>query len=325
MSDDSEAETGSDADHGRTMRRDVSVDQMDAEIREAMVSPARTEHMDLQLLPGVSDVRRPGRFTGLYPISAREELLRALCSPVPQGTRKLCRIVRRRDGVAGGNHTYEVFLEENNAVIPALFAKKMRSQTSCYIITLPGEGERGVRDKAIAKVRSNFLGTGFTIFDNGLPPSKTPKPGALVDTRRELTAVVYEHNFLGHRGPRRMTIISPPVTLDGVPIVIKPQEEKETLLERHQSMNDRDLIIMHNKSPKWSDDTQSFVLDFNQRVTIASVKNFQIVHDHDLEHIAIQFGKVSDDTFTMDVQYPFSLAIAFGVVLTSFDAKLACE
>ena len=38
-------------------------------------------------------------------------------------------------------------------------------------------------------------------------------------------------------------------------------------------------------------ETQSFVLDFNQRVTIASVKNFQIVHDHDLEYIVIQFGK----------------------------------
>ena len=30
-------------------------------------------------------------------------------------------------------------------------------------------------------------------------------------------------------------------------------QEKETLLERHKAMSDRDLVVMYNKSPKWSD------------------------------------------------------------------------
>lgn len=38
---------------------------------------------------------------------------------------------------------------------------------------------------------------------------------------------------------------------------------------------------MHNKAPVWNDDTQSYVLNFHGRVTQASVKNFQIVHDND--------------------------------------------
>ena len=41
------------------------------------------------------------------------------------------------------------------------------------------------------------------------------------------------------------------------------------------------LIELHNKSPVWNDDTQSYVLNFHGRVTQASVKNFQIVHDSD--------------------------------------------
>lgn len=31
----------------------------------------------------------------------------------------------------------------------------------------------------------------------------------------------------------------------------------------------------------WSSETQSYVLNFHGRVTQASVKNFQIVHDND--------------------------------------------
>lgn len=41
------------------------------------------------------------------------------------------------------------------------------------------------------------------------------------------------------------------------------------------------LIELHNKSPVWNDDTQSYVLNFHGRVTQASVKNFQIVHEND--------------------------------------------
>ena len=41
------------------------------------------------------------------------------------------------------------------------------------------------------------------------------------------------------------------------------------------------LIELHNKTPTWNDDTQSYVLNFHGRVTQASVKNFQIVHDSD--------------------------------------------
>lgn len=43
------------------------------------------------------------------------------------------------------------------------------------------------------------------------------------------------------------------------------------------------LIELVNKTPVWNDDTQSYVLNFHGRVTQASVKNFQIVHESDGE------------------------------------------
>lgn len=52
-------------------------------------------------------------------------------------------------------------------------------------------------------------------------------------------------------------------------------------IECFRTKNMDDLIELHNKTPQWNEDTQSYVLNFHGRVTQASVKNFQIVHDND--------------------------------------------
>ena len=38
-----------------------------------------------------------------------------------------------------------------------------------------------------------------------------------------------------------------------------------------------------------------------------------------------QFGRIAEDVFTMDYRYPMCALQAFGIVLSSFDSKLACE
>lgn len=53
--------------------------------------------------------------------------------------------------------------------------------------------------------------------------------------------------------------------------------------ERWKLKHMDNLIELHNKTPVWNDDTQSYVLNFHGRVTQASVKNFQVVHDSDGE------------------------------------------
>lgn len=64
-------------------------------------------------------------------------------------------------------------------------------------------------------------------------------------------------------------------------IFLSSEQEHEGLLSKWQNKNLENLIELHNKAPVWNDDTQSYVLNFHGRVTQASVKNFQIVHDND--------------------------------------------
>lgn len=39
----------------------------------------------------------------------------------------------------------------------------------------------------------------------------------------------------------------------------------------------------------------------------------------------MQFGKVDNDIFTVDYNYPLNALQAFAIALSSFDSKLGCE
>jgi hypothetical protein len=117
---------------------------------------------------------------------------------------------------------------------------------------------------------------------------------------------------------------------------------------RGQTLSDDDEstdkpLILHNKAPRWHEQLQCWCLNFRGRVTVASVKNFQLTAaappaagaptpphpaptpppEHD--KVILQFGKVAKDMFTMDFRYPLSAFQAFALSLSSFDTKLACE
>lgn len=108
--------------------------------------------------------------------------------------------------------------------------KRKRSKTSNYLIsTDPTDLSRG-GEAYIGKLRSNLLGTQFTVYDNGYSLMKDDKHEGRSNPRQELAAVVYDTNVLGFKGPRKMTVIIPGMTPDQKRIQICPQEESETLL-----------------------------------------------------------------------------------------------
>ena len=81
---------------------------------------------------------------------------------------------------------------------------------------------------------------------------------------------------------------------------------------------------MHLHTPRpWQ--VNAYVLNFNGRVTMASVKNFQLVSPDDLDTVVLQFGRSGKEFFTMDLQWPLSPLQSFAITLSSFDYKLACE
>ena len=66
----------------------------------------------------------------------------------------------------------------------------------------------------LGKVRSNFLGTEFSIYDTGANPGKVKN---MDEIRSQQGVVQYETNVLGSKGPRRMKVLLPNVDMQGNP------------------------------------------------------------------------------------------------------------
>ncbi|XP_063999506.1 tubby-related protein 3 isoform X2 [Pogoniulus pusillus] len=248
--------------------------------------------------------------------------------PAPRGITVKCRITRDKKGMDRGLFpTYYMHLERDDSRKTFLLAgrKRKKSKTSNYLISVDPTDLSREGESFIGKLRSNLMGTKFTVYDRGVSPVKAQSLVEKAHTRQELAAVCYETNVLGFKGPRKMSVIIPGMNMNHKRIPIRPRNEHESLLSKWQNKNLENLIELHNKAPVWNDDTQSYVLNFHGRVTQASVKNFQIVHDSDPDYIVMQFGRVAEDVFTLDYNYPLCALQAFAIGLSSFDSKLACE
>lgn len=189
-----------------------------------------------------------------------------------------------------------------------------------------------------------------------------------------IAQIKYELNVLGTRGPRKMHCVMhsiPASTVDvGGSVPGQPELLSRSLEDSFRSISFSksfdhsaefsssrfsDIVrasssaeddskvkplVLKNKSPRWHEQLQCWCLNFRGRVTVASVKNFQLIaanyppagvpttswssqSDHD--KVILQFGKIGKDTFTMDYRYPLSAVQAFAICLSSFDTKLACE
>lgn len=72
-----------------------------------------------------------------------------------------------------------------------------------------------------------------------------------------------------------------------------------SLLGHFDEGNLDSITVHHNRQPMWNETTQSYVLNFNGRVTQASVKNFQITAANDPTETVMQFGRIKNVRATL--------------------------
>ena len=174
------------------------------------------------------------------------------------------------------------------------------------------------KQRAVAKITSNFFGTEFNCFETDLPVNSKHKYKVDTNTCPQLCTIEYETNFFGLTGPRKMTAFLP--------------EEGQSFTPRKKlneiyGKNPKGIEKFRNKCPKWCDDIEAYVLNFHGRATISSVKNFIMIRENEDEesYPRVLFGKFGKELFNLDVRHPFSLVQAVALAISSFDRKLACE
>lgn len=293
-----------------------------------------------------------------FPISLKQ--------PGPKDGTLKCFIRRNRT-----TQTYYLYIGLTEALADdgkfLLAARKCRKPTyTDYLIYLDmGDMSKG-SSTYIGKLRSNFLGTKFTVYD-----AHPPYDGAIVSKSRSarviglnqvsprvpagnypVSHISYELNVLGSRGPRRMNCVMSSIpasaveeggkaptqtefplgNLDSFPSIPFFRSKSARIDSALTQAQDEEKLVLKNKSPRWHEQLQCWCLNFRGRVTVASVKNFQLVasdengaagQEHD--KVILQFGKIGKDLFTMDYRYPISAFQSFAICLSSFDTKIACE
>ncbi|KAK5622458.1 hypothetical protein CRENBAI_003233 [Crenichthys baileyi] len=253
-----------------------------------------------------------------------DDLETFVMEPAPQGLTVKCRVTRDQRGMDKSLYPlYYLHLDNEKKTFLLAGRKRKKSTTSNYLISIDATDLSRGGENFVGKLRSNLMGTKFTVFDNALNPERALPD--MSNARQELAGIIYDTNVLGMKGPRRMTVVIPGMSKDNERVPLRPRNECDGLLVRYQNRRTENLIELHNKTPVWNEDTASHVLNFNGRVTQASVKNFQIVHNKDLDYIVMQFGRIADDIFTLDYNYPMCAVQAFAIALSSFDGKIACE
>eukprot|EP01084_Bolivina_argentea_P139660 245677_1 len=262
-----------------------------------------------------------------------DDVYRFLTTPVVENKVIQTYIVRNKSGISNRLYpSYCVYLKDTKNFL--MFAKKkQKNTTSNYIITTDSRNCNKNAKTYLGKLRGNFVGTEFVIYDNGRSPKETGNENQnKKQLRSELGSILYETNILGTKGPRKMKVILPKLktinTSKWQQTDTKSSSSSSMLMSTYKQndnkLSDNLLLVLQNKSPKWNENISAYVLNFNGRVTMASVKNFQLVFANK-DDVILQFGRVAKDRFTMDVRSPLTLLQAFAICLTSFDNKLACE
>jgi len=264
---------------------------------------------------------------------APPELRAFLHDPGPRsGGMIQCRIVRDRSGLHKLYPKYRMETDAGMFMMAAL--KQKQNKTSNYAISmLEGEAITKDCDGFIGKLRSDFMGLEFVAYSPGHNPSKLTKkekaePETMQRLRQELVAVQYSSSLWGSkpRGPRKMNIVLPRVQPSGERLVCRTMHSDVEGLVALQKKGTTQLIDPYiNKSPKWNDQIGAYVLNFNKRVTQASVKNFQLCQTEDPDTVYLQFGRIDKEVFNIDFRFPVSPFQAFAIALSSFDYKLCCE
>mmetsp|Transcript_35519 Transcript_35519/g.111101 ORF Transcript_35519/g.111101 Transcript_35519/m.111101 type:complete len:446 (+) Transcript_35519:95-1432(+) len=230
-----------------------------------------------------------------------------------------CYIKRLRSGFQKLWPSYVLYSQDPDKFLLSGRRRKKNKQ-STYLISTDEKDLARKSDSYTGKVKSNFVGTEFTIYDNGKNPTRKKEEA---EVRVELGVVQYDRNVLGSNGPRKMQVWLPKTSKSGEREKIQPTSVEDKMSSKISK--EHNYIRLVNKTPRWNENLGAFCLNFQGRVTVASVKNFQLVDENSPDRVVLQFGKCSEDIFTMDYSYPLCALQAFAICLSSFDHKLACE
>ncbi|EGZ21917.1 hypothetical protein PHYSODRAFT_488286 [Phytophthora sojae] len=248
-----------------------------------------------------------------------------LRSPAQGSAAIRCYVERDRKGLNRLHPVFRLFLESGKQFLLCA-QKRASSKTSNYLLTMEQNPTNRRSNLIVGKLRSNWSGSEYTMYDDGMSPDKTALEA---NVRNILGAVEFSYDDMG---PGRLAAQIPHLQGNGIASTWKDKPADAVSAESEK------LLMLHNKRPHFDEKTGGHVLDFGGRVTMPSIKNFQMMCDALGDETVLQFGRVScqppgprrqckchKSTFVMDVkallQYPLNPLQGFAICLATLDTK----
>jgi len=229
------------------------------------------------------------------------------------------RVLRSKAGW-GGSLIYTLVSGHYGSEQVLVAAKKSTgSKTPYYLFSTDPSCFVKTSSSYVGKLRGNWMSTEYICYGEG----KNPRSISAKKRREELCAVKFKSDCT-RAHIQRMEVIQPRVYPDGSREVCRPTSEKEGL-RAHLSNNTKGYLRFVSKLPTWDYQRETYTMNFHERSTRRSSKNFQLIdrEGSDAAPPLFQFVRVKeeDDKFQLDATHPFSILQAFCIVLTAFDAK----
>mmetsp|Transcript_19373 Transcript_19373/g.18716 ORF Transcript_19373/g.18716 Transcript_19373/m.18716 type:complete len:387 (-) Transcript_19373:36-1196(-) len=230
-----------------------------------------------------------------------------------------CLIVRNKSGLQNKMYpTYELRLEDSDKSL--IIAKKMNlNRTSNYHMFDMTRGQVG---KQLSKKSGNYIGklrsrnvqrTEYVVVNQA-------------SEREEVAGFMFDRlDVLNHMKegsqPRKLSVIIPRLNTEGCPVPYRVAENDSegSIIDFIPIPSSRrpGMYLFETKEPSFI--SGNFRLNFRGRVSVPSVKNFQLVPEDDVDNIICQFGKIDDDRFHLDFKAPFNAFQAFALALSQFN------
>jgi len=249
-----------------------------------------------------------------------------------------------------GGSQYHFFVQDRLVLMAQKQLKNRTSNYHLFDMTRAVAGASKLTKKSgnyVGKLRANFSRRKYVIVSS-------------LRRRTELGAMTFEHTTSASE-PRRLTVVLPPLStkrreVEGL-TVGDSSDSFSVLLDLLAAINDTSgasrsskgadsdaveaavrhspippdaLLVFENKLPVF--ENGYFRLNFHGRVSVPSVKNFQLVaRDHGAKphvpptatnedkRVVLQFGKVDDKKFHLDFRAPVTPIQAFALALVQFN------
>lgn len=230
-----------------------------------------------------------------------------------------CLIVREKGSIGALlAPSYKLFLEAQDKLV--LIGRKMNmNSTSNYHLF---DMTRGTASKKMTKKSGNYLGKLRAADTNRTEYSLVTR----TEEREEVAAIIFDRLGLMNQikegcQPRKMSVLLPNLSAESEPIPFKVTDprtgKRKSLVDMLRNGDTGRHFLLASKEPTY--ENGNYRLNFHGRVSVPSVKNFQLSSPDDPSHIICQFGKIGEDRFHLDYKAPLNAFQAFSLALCHFD------